>query len=72
MKTITSGPPLAFDIDGDGQVLASTDGLLLVRALLGLTGDAVITGALGPAATRNTWPLIRTYLNGQCGLVLLP
>ena len=71
-QNTSSGPPLAFDLDGDGQVLASTDGLLLVRALLGLTGDAVITGALGPAATRNTWPLIRTYLNGQCGLALLP
>lgn len=68
----TSGPALAMDIDGDGQVLASTDGLLLVRALLGLTGDAAITSALGPAATRNTWPLIRTYLNGQCGLSVSP
>ncbi len=67
-----SNLPMALDIDGDGQVLASTDGLLLVRVLLGLTGDAAIGGALGPTATRNTWPLIRAYLNGQCGMSLAP
>ena len=34
-----------FDVDGDGQVLAMTDGLMIVRRLLGLSGAALTTGA---------------------------
>ena len=71
-QTLATSSLPALDIDGDGKVLATTDGLLLVRALLGLTGDAVVSGALAPTATRSTWPAIRSYLNGQCGLALLP
>lgn len=43
-----------LDFDGDGSVAATTDGLLLMRYLLGLRGDALIAGALGSAATRTT------------------
>lgn len=71
-QTLATSSLPALDIDGDGKVLATTDGLLLVRALLGLTGDAVVSGALAPTATRSTWPAIRSYLNGQCSLALLP
>lgn len=34
-----------FDVDGDGQVLAMTDGLMIVRRLLGLSGTALTAGA---------------------------
>ncbi len=34
-----------FDVDGDGQVYAMTDGLMIVRRLLGLSGAALTTGA---------------------------
>ncbi len=60
------------DIDGDGQVLPTTDGLLLTRVAAGLTGNAVISGAVAPGAPRNTWPEIRDYLNTQCGMTVAP
>ena len=41
-----------LDIDGNGRVDALTDGLLLLRYLTGLRGDALVNGALGSGATR--------------------
>ena len=34
-----------FDLDGDGQVLALTDGLLLIRYLFGFEDEALVKGA---------------------------
>ena len=62
------GSNCSMDIDGDGKVLPTTDGLLLARASAGLTGNAVITGAIGAGALRTTWPQIRDYLITQCGM----
>ncbi len=56
------------DIDGDGKVLSTTDGLLLARASLGLTGNAVIAGAVGVGAIRDSWIEIRDFLITQCGM----
>ncbi len=61
-----------MDIDGDSSVDAATDGLLFLRALLGLSGTAVTSGAVSPCATRTTWIDIRTHLVGACGLVVAP
>ena len=62
-----------LDIDGSGGAPnAVTDGLMLVRAMLGLTGTAVTNGAIIGTPPRNTWPLIRDYLNGNCGTNFLP
>ena len=36
---------LDLDADGDGQVVATTDGVLILRAMLGLTGAALTSGA---------------------------
>ena len=52
-----------LDIDGNGQIDALTDGLLIVRYMLGVTGPALISGALGPNATRPTAPAIQKYLD---------
>ena len=41
---------LVMDIDGNGKSDALTDGLLLLRGMFGLTGDALITGVLAPNA----------------------
>ncbi len=61
----------SLDIDGDGRVLATTDSLIHARIALGITGPAVVNGITFAAnATRNTWPLIRTYLVSQCGMLL--
>lgn len=42
-----------FDVDGNGRIEASSDGLMIVRKLLGLTGTAITNGAIGTGATRN-------------------
>ena len=77
-----SGGASAFDIDGDGLALATTDGLMLLRVALGLTGDAVVANATASAtgvgagsaataaATRRSWSDVRAYLNGACALNL--
>ena len=56
-----------LDVDGNGVQDALTDGLLIIRALFGLTGTAVTTGTIGSNATRTTWAEIRAYLNSNCG-----
>ena len=58
-----------LDIDGNGALDAATDGVLLLRALLGLSGTAVTNGALGASPTRADWPAIRGYLSGTCGVI---
>ena len=62
-----------LDIDGDGVVLATTDALIHARVALGMTGSAVIRGVgFASHATRKTWPAIRDYLVGHCGMRLAP
>ena len=39
----------ALDIDGDNAVTATTDGLLVLRYLLGLRGTALTNGAVNPS-----------------------
>jgi hypothetical protein len=56
-----------MDIDDDGEIDATTDGLLITRAMLGLTGTAVTDGAIGTNALRTTWADIRSFLNTRCG-----
>jgi len=57
-----------LDLDGDGKFATTTDGLLLARALAGLSGTSVTQGALGAGATRTSWSAIRTYLEQNCGV----
>jgi putative intracellular protease/amidase len=42
----------SLDIDADGQINAATDGLLVLRHLLGLSGVAHIAGSVNPAGLR--------------------
>jgi len=64
----------SLDIDGDGKTTATIDGLIATRAMLGLTGSAVIGGISFPAnAARDQWGTnssrdIRKYLVSQCGM----
>ena len=53
-----------LDIDGNGQVDALTDGLLISRYLLNIRGPALIAGAVGVGATRTTFTQIENYLAG--------
>ena len=43
-----------LDIDGNGQVDALTDGLLILRYMFGLRGGALVQGTVAASATRNT------------------
>lgn len=54
----------ALDIDGNGQADALTDGLLIIRYLFGLRSASLITGAVGPGATRNTAATIEPQIQG--------
>jgi poly(3-hydroxybutyrate) depolymerase len=61
----------ALDLDGDGAVNANTDGLMLLRVALGLTGDAVTSKAVNPSGSRVTWAAIRDqHLVNSCKLTL--
>jgi hypothetical protein len=63
---LTFARRLDLDLDGDGEVRADTDGLMLVRAMLGLKGVAVTSGAIIGAPPRADWTAVRTYLNSTC------
>jgi hypothetical protein len=53
-----------LDLDGNGTVTALTDGMLLVRALFGLTGATLTDDALGAGATRSTAADIEAFVGG--------
>ncbi|MFO1344311.1 MAG: S8 family serine peptidase [Burkholderiales bacterium] len=55
----------SMDVDGDGQALPTTDGLIIMRAMMGMTGTAVSSAATA-SASRNTWDSIRNYLKNVC------
>ena len=81
----SAGPRV--DVDANGQYGSATDALMIVRKLFGLTGTALVSGALGPGATRtdpnivvqhltNIAPLLDVDANGEAdaltdGLMLI-
>ncbi|HPG61833.1 MAG TPA: hypothetical protein PK586_07480 [Casimicrobium sp.] len=64
---------LNLDADGDGGgARATSDGLLLLRAMLGLTGSALTQGATNaPSATRNAADIV-TWIQQAHGAGCLP
>jgi hypothetical protein len=50
------------DIDGNGNVDALTDGLMLLRYLFGLSGASLIDSAVATGATRSTAADIEAYI----------
>lgn len=62
-----------MDIDGDGQVLGTTDAIIHARVAAGLSGSAVLNGlTFAPSAQRTTWPAIRDFLGYHCGMLVKP
>jgi hypothetical protein len=62
LKTHLDAIRTALDVDGNVTADALTDGLLIIRYLFGLRGDALIAGAVDPLATRKTAADIEAYL----------
>ncbi|MDP7347452.1 MAG: SdrD B-like domain-containing protein, partial [Phycisphaeraceae bacterium] len=53
---------LPLDVDGNSTPAALTDGLLIIRYLAGFRGQALISGAVAPDATRTTAEQIEAFL----------
>lgn len=51
-----------LDIDGDGSVIPETDGILIVRYMLGMRGSALIENAIGSLASRTSATAIEAHL----------
>ena len=62
IKTHLDGGLAALDVDGNGKRDALTDGLLIVRYMLGLRGSELITGAFDPTGSRTNAMAIENYL----------
>lgn len=63
LKTYLDGIRLAsLDVDGDTKVDALTDGLLILRYMLGIKGAALVAGAVNPAGSRTTSTAVETFL----------
>jgi len=52
-----------LDIDGNQSNTALTDGLMLLRVMLGLTDTAVTNGATVTGAPRTTWAQIQPFVH---------
>lgn len=64
---------LDLDADGDGQSLALTDGLLILRAMLGLTGTALTSGATNAAHPNvRSAQTILAWIESTHGVACLP
>jgi hypothetical protein len=50
------------DVDGNGQIDALSDGMLILRYLFGLEGDILVKGVVAPDATRSTAEEIQAHL----------
>lgn len=58
-------------VGAPGGPSAMLDGIVLMRAMFGLTGTAVTTGINFPVGTtRTTWSDIKAHLNTNCGMAL--
>jgi|JI10StandDraft_1071094.scaffolds.fasta_scaffold24199_5 uncharacterized delta-60 repeat protein len=58
-------------VGAPGGPQAMLDGIVLLRTMMGLTGDAVTNGIAFPAGTtRTSWADIKAHLNGNCGMAL--
>ena len=56
--------PCKLDMDGDSQVRANKEGLVLLRSMLGVSGSAVVSGT---GITQGQWDSARNNLNANCG-----
>jgi hypothetical protein len=62
----------AHDFDGNGNLKASTEGLMLMRMLRNTTGVSVTNAAIGVNPARSSWSAIRSHVSTNCGVSFLP
>ena len=70
LTTAHAEEPVAevFDIDGNANIDALTDGLLLIRYLFGFRDVPLISNAIGTGASRTTSTEIERYLDANLSL----
>lgn len=56
-------PSVFLDVDGDGEVKALTDGMLILRFLAGFNGESLIDGVVDADGSRTTAAQIETWLS---------
>jgi len=61
--------PCKLDMDGDNQVRANKEGLVLLRSMLGFSGAAVVNGT---GISQGQWDAVRNNLNANCGTSFTP
>jgi hypothetical protein len=66
---LTAALPCKLDMDGDNQVIATKEGLVLVRAMLGITGGSVVANS---GISQTQWDSSRNNLNVNCGTNFAP
>ncbi len=66
---LTAALPCKLDMDGDNQVRANKEGLVLLRSMLGFTGAAVVNGT---GISQAQWDSARNNLNANCGTSFAP
>ncbi len=55
-----------YDVDGDGVLDGPSDGVMLMRWLFGLEGEAVTENAVHANSLRKNWNAVRAHLEGRC------
>lgn len=65
--TVTANAGGVLDVDGDGDYNALTDGLLILRSMLGFDGQALVKNAVSKQCTRCTAKSIKQYLSSLKG-----
>ena len=66
---LTTSLPCKLDMDGDNLIMANKEGLVLVRAMLGFSGAAVVSGT---GISQGQWDTARNNLNANCGTNFSP
>ncbi len=56
----------SLDVDGDGEVLATTDHVILTRYAIGIRGAPLIANALGAGALRTSAAAIESFIAIPC------
>lgn len=59
-----------IDVDGNGQTSPLSDGVMVIRYLDGVRGDALVAGALGEGATRTAPAEIEAFIADQLANIL--